>query len=63
MVARWKDGSKGWLESWDGHVYIARFKMNNQKGPTVQHRELCLISRGSLDGRGVGENGYMCMYG
>ena len=28
-------------------------KMDNQQGPTVQHRELCSMSCGSLDGRGV----------
>ena len=30
------------------------FQMGNQQGPTVQHRELCSILCGSLDGRGVG---------
>ena len=29
------------------------FKMNNQQCPTVEHRELCSVSYGSLDGRGV----------
>ena len=29
------------------------FKMDNQQGPTVQHRELCSMSCGSLGGRGV----------
>ena len=37
--------------------------MNNHKGSTVQHRELCPISHGSLDGKGVGKNGHMYMYG
>ena len=27
--------------------------MDNQQNPTVQHRELCLVLCGSLDGRGV----------
>ena len=27
--------------------------MGNQQGPTVRHRELCLVLCGSLDGRGV----------
>jgi len=27
--------------------------MNNQQGPTVQHRDLCSMLCGSLDGRGV----------
>ena len=38
---------------WDGHVHSAIFKMDNQQGPTVEHRELCLMLHGSLDGRGV----------
>ena len=29
------------------------FKMDNQQDPTVQHRELCSMLRGSLRGRGV----------
>ena len=29
------------------------FKMDNQQGPTIQHRELCSMSCGSLGGRGV----------
>ena len=28
--------------------------MNNQQGPTVQHRELCSVLCGSLDGKGFG---------
>ena len=28
-------------------------KMDNQQGPTVQHREFCSMLCGSLDGRGV----------
>ena len=27
--------------------------MHDQQGPTVQHRELCSMSRGGVDGRGV----------
>ena len=37
----------------DGQVYIAVCKLDNQRGPTVQHRELCSMLCGSLDGRGV----------
>ena len=38
------------------------FKMDNQPGPTVQHRELCWRLCGSLDGRRVwGRNGNMYM--
>ena len=35
----------------DGHVHTALFKMDNQQGPTIYHRELCLMLWGSLDGR------------
>ena len=27
-------GGKGYLGSWDGHVHIAMFKMDNQQSPT-----------------------------
>ena len=39
----------------DGHLgcHTAVFKMDNQQRPTVQHRELCSMLCGSLDGRGV----------
>ena len=33
---------------------MAILKMDDQQGPTVQHRELCSMLCGSLDGRGVG---------
>ena len=39
------------LGSLYGHVHNAIFKMDNQQGLTVQHRELCLVLSGSLDGR------------
>ena len=38
---------------WDGHVRTAVFKLENQQGPAVEHKELCSMSCGSLDGRGV----------
>ena len=38
---------------WDGHVHTDIFKMDNQQGPNVQHRKLCSVLCGSLDGRGV----------
>ena len=38
---------------WDGHVHTAIFKMDNLQGLTIQHRELCLMLCGSLDGGGV----------
>ena len=49
-LPRERTGKKG---VWEGHVHTAIFKKDNQQGPTVQHRELCSMLRGSLDGRGV----------
>ena len=34
------------------HILLL-FKMDNRQGPPVQHRELCSIVCGSLDGRGA----------
>ena len=64
MVAKGKDGGKDSECIWDGHEHTAIFKMDNQQGPTVQHRELYSVLSDILYGRGVwGENGYMYMYG
>ena len=54
MVARRGGMEKrdGW-GVWDGNVHIAIFKKDNQQGPTLQHRELCSVIRGSLNARGV----------
>ena len=38
---------------WDGHGHTAVFNVENQQGPAAQLRELCSMSRGSRDGRGV----------
>ena len=38
----------------EGWVHAAIFKIDNQQGPTVQHRELYSILCGSLDEMGVG---------
>jgi len=48
-------GWEGWGEGtvWDQCVHTAIFKMDNQQGPTVWHRELCSMLCGSLDGRAV----------
>ena len=34
-------------------MHSAIFNMDHQQGPTVQHRELCSMLHGSLDGMGV----------
>ena len=38
---------------WNGHVHTAIFGMDNQQGPTVQHRGICSMLCGNQDGRGV----------
>ena len=37
----------------DGQVHTAVFKMDNQHGSTVQHKEICSKLRGSLDRKEV----------
>ena len=56
-------GGKGYLGSWDGHVHIAMFKMDNQQSPTEQHRKLCSMLDGSLDESEVWgrKDTYICM--
>ena len=46
-----------------GRVHSAIFKVDNQQGSTVAHREFCSMLCGSLDGREVlGEmDTYICM--
>ena len=51
------EGRSSW-GVWDGQVYTATFKMDNQQGATVQQSELRSELPGSLNGRGVQENGY-----
>ena len=51
MVAKGKDGGKDSECIWDGHEHTAIFKMDNQQGPTVQHRELCSILCNNLNGK------------
>ena len=38
----------------EGHVNTAIFKAGSQQGPVVWHMEICSVSCGSLDGRGLG---------
>ena len=61
MVARGRMGRRDSQGVWDGHVHTAIFKMNNQQGPTLQHRELCSMLCSNLDGRGVWRRMDMCI--
>ena len=40
-------GKCGWGRDksvvWHEHIYTIIYKINNQQGPTIQQRELCLI--------------------
>ena len=47
---------------WDGHIYTAVFKMDNQQGPTVLHVELSSVLCGSLDGMGIWGRMETCIY-
>ena len=45
------------------HVHTAVFKMDNQQGPTVRHRELCPVLTWQPGWEwNLRENGYMYMY-
>ena len=63
MVAGGEDAGRDSQGVWDGHVYTAIFKMDNQQGPTVQHRELFSILCNNLNGkRFEKEQIYIYMY-
>ena len=47
---------------WDWHVHTAIFKMDKQQGPTIEHRELCLMLCGRLDGKGVWVRKNTCIF-
>ena len=60
-ICRYKLVYRGWINkvllyrTWKYIWYpvvTALFKLDNQQGPTVQHRALCSMLCGSLDGRG-----------
>ena len=54
MVTRGKDGGRESQGVWDGRGHTAVFHMENQQRLAAgQLRELCSMSCGSLDGRGV----------
>ena len=59
MVIGEKDGGRIVWEF--GYVHTAIFKMDNQQGPTVEHRELCSKLCGRLDGREVWERMDTCI--
>ena len=46
-----KVGGRDSWEVWDWHVHTAIFKLDNQQGPTVYHRDLCSILCNKLNGK------------
>ena len=46
-------GGRGSQRVWDGRVHTTIFKIDDQEGRVVEHRELCSMLCGSLHGRGV----------
>ena len=46
-----------------GHVHTAVFKMGSQQGPTVSTWNFAQCYVAAWMGGGLGENGYMYMYG
>ena len=58
-----KGGEKDSQGVWNGHVHTAVFKMDNQQGPTVHHREFLLNVMWQPGQEGsLWENGYTYMY-
>ena len=56
MVARREEWEKEIVKRvWDRYVHTSIFKMDNQQGAIVYHRELCSLLCGSLDGGESGE--------
>ena len=48
-----KVGGRDSWEVWDWHVHTAIFKLDNQQGPTVYHRDLCSILCNKLNGKKI----------
>ena len=47
---------------WVSHIHTTIFKMDNQQGHIIQHMECYVPAWTGWEG-GLGENGYMYMYG
>ena len=54
---------KGWSGSLGSQGHAAIFKADDQRGPTVEHRELCSVLCAAWMGGEFREKGYMCMHG
>ena len=50
------------LGVWDWHVHTAIFKIDNQQGPAVQHRELCSILCNNLNGKRIWKRIDTCVH-
>ena len=56
---RWEGEGINWEFGIDVHTTI--FKINNQQGPTVQHKERCSIFCNKLNGKRIGERIDTCI--
>ena len=56
-------GGRDSYRLWEGHEHTAIFKMDNQQGPTVQHRKFQCCMVAWMRGDRMGENGSMHIYG
>ena len=54
----WLPGERNSYGVWDGHVHTPIFKVDNQHGPTEQHRQVCTMLCDGLEGRGQWIEGY-----
>ena len=51
----WLPGGRESQGIWEGHVHTVTFKMDNQQGPTVWHKEVCSMLCARLDGMEIWE--------
>ena len=58
---RGKLEGRGKLGVWDWHIYTAVFKIDNQQGCTVQHRELYSIFCNNLNGKRIWKSIDICI--
>ena len=62
MVNLWGKGSwKDRLRVGDRHGHTAIFEINNQQGPSRQHREVCSVLCNNINGKRIFKRMDMCM--
>ena len=53
MVTKGERWGSDKLGGWDGPVHSTVYKIDNQQGPTVEHRELYSIFYNNLNGKRI----------